>query len=165
VALAISHSRRIKSPLGELTLCANDNQLCAVLWAEQALSHQAKSFEVARDQANTVLDAAAEQLDAYFAGSRLPFSLPLAAAGTVFQQQVWSALQATEYGETLSYGELAERIGRPQAARAVGRAVGSNLLAMVIPCHRIVGKNGQLTGFAGGLQRKRWLLALESQPR
>lgn len=161
----MSHSRRISSPLGELTLCANDDQLCAVLWPEQALSHRAKSFEVARDQANAVLDAAAEQLDAYFAGSRQPFSLPLALTGTVFQQQVWSALQTTEYGETLSYGEFAERLGRPQAARAVGRAVGSNLLAMVIPCHRIVGKNGQLTGFAGGLQRKRWLLALESQTR
>jgi len=161
----MSHSRCINSPLGELTLCANDDQLCAVLWPEQALSHQAKSFEVAPNHANAVLDAAAEQLDAYFAGNRLRFSLPLAAAGTVFQQQVWSALRATEYGETLSYGELAERLGRPQAGRAVGRAVGSNLLAMVIPCHRIVGKNGQLTGFAGGLERKRWLLTLESQAR
>ena len=166
MALTISHSRCISSPLGELTLCAHRDQLCAVLWPEQALPHQKKAFEVSHQgHAHEVLDAAAEQLESYFAGSRQRFSLALGIVGTAFQQRVWSALQETEYGETLTYGELARRLGRPQAARAVGRAVGSNLLAMVIPCHRIVGKNGELTGFAGGLQRKRWLLALEAETR
>ena len=160
--ITMSHCRRLASPLGELTLCADGDRLCAVLWPEQASTFQANAFEVPQGIPHGVLDSAADQLTAYFQGDRQDFSLPLAPCGTAFQQSVWSILQKIPFGETVSYGELAERMGRPQAARAVGRGVGSNLLAIVIPCHRVVGKNGQLTGFAGGLERKRRLLALES---
>ena len=101
------------------------------------------------------------QLDEYFAGSRRTFDLPLAATGTPFQRRVWDALGAVPWGGTLTYGELAERVGRPGAARAVGAAVGRNPISIVVPCHRVVGADGTLTGYAGGLGRKRFLLALE----
>ena len=105
--------------------------------------------------------AAADQLDAYFAGDLTTFSLPLAPRGSTFQQRVWAALQDIPYGETESYGELAERIGSPGAARAVGLANGKNPISIVIPCHRVVGANGNLTGYGGGLDRKKQLLDLE----
>ncbi len=103
----------------------------------------------------------AVELAAYFKGLRRNFSLPLAPAGNDFQLQVWAELIRIPYGETISYGELARRIGRPGAARAVGRANGSNPIAVIIPCHRVIGANGQLTGYSGGIERKRALLALE----
>ncbi len=106
-------------------------------------------------------DAAREQLDAYFAGELERFDLRLAPAGTAFQLRVWEELQRIPFGETISYGELADRVGRPGAARAVGTANGRNPLAIVVPCHRVIGSDGALHGFAGGLERKRWLLAHE----
>jgi methylated-DNA-[protein]-cysteine S-methyltransferase len=102
------------------------------------------------------------QLAEYFAGRRRDFDLPLAPAGTPFQQRVWQALRAIPYGRTESYGALAARLGQPGAGRAVGLANGQNPIAIVIPCHRVIGAGGALTGYGGGLERKRWLLALEA---
>ena len=104
---------------------------------------------------------AAEQLDAYFAGRRHRFDLPMAPPGTDFQQRVWSQLREIPYGETRSYGQLAESLGQPGAARAVGLANGANPLSIVVPCHRVIGADGSLTGFGGGIDRKRFLLDLE----
>ncbi len=108
---------------------------------------------------------AVSQLAAYFGGTRLGFDLPLAPRGTEFQRKVWAALRRIPPGETLSYGEIAAAVGRPTASRAVGAANGRNPLAIVVPCHRVVGANGQLTGYAGGLDRKRWLLQHEHEKR
>lgn len=103
-----------------------------------------------------------QQLQEYFDGNRTEFDLPLAAPGTKFQQQVWQALLTIAYGETCSYGDIAHKINNPKAVRAVGAANGMNPIAIVVPCHRIIGSNGTLTGYAGGLERKSWLLALEN---
>lgn len=141
----------IDTPLGPMGLLASDMALLAACFdpgdavsAPNALCHEA-----------------AAQLNDYFAGRRTHFDLPLAAFGTHFQQQVWQTLRQVAWGQRLTYGELAERLGRPGAARAVGAAVGRNPLAVFIPCHRILGSQGRLTGFAWGLDRKRALLALE----
>lgn len=109
-----------------------------------------------------VFAAAIAQLEEYFAGARREFSLPLQPVGTPFQQVVWSALRTIPYGTTLSYGELARRIGRPPASRAVGAANGANPLPIIVPCHRVIGADRSLTGFGGGLETKRFLLALEA---
>jgi O-6-methylguanine DNA methyltransferase len=108
------------------------------------------------------LRAAAEQLDQYFAGARRRFDLPLDLPGTPFQQRVWQALSEIPFGETLSYGQLAARIGKPGAARAVGLANNRNPISIIVPCHRVIGADGSLTGYGGGLDRKRWLLAHEA---
>jgi methylated-DNA-[protein]-cysteine S-methyltransferase len=105
-----------------------------------------------------------DQLDEYFAGTRTGFDLPIRLHGTPFQVEVWEQLRAIPYGETISYGELARRVDRPEAARAVGAANGQNPVAIVVPCHRVIGADGSLTGFGGGLDWKRWLLARE-QPQ
>jgi methylated-DNA-[protein]-cysteine S-methyltransferase len=108
-----------------------------------------------------VLKAAERQLGEYFAGNRNTFDLPLAAVGTPFQRRVWDALRKIPYGETISYGELARRVGQPTAARAVGLANGKNPISIVVPCHRVIGSSGKLIGYGGGLGRKQTLLALE----
>ena len=118
---------------------------------------------MARD--DRALRSVVRELTAYFAGELREFSLPLAPVGTPFQLDVWNALRAIPYGETRSYGELAERIGRPKAVRAVGAANGANPLPIVVPCHRVIGSNGTLTGFGGGLPLKQALLALERGAR
>ncbi|MFN0148696.1 MAG: methylated-DNA--[protein]-cysteine S-methyltransferase [Dehalococcoidia bacterium] len=110
-----------------------------------------------------LIRAARTQFAAYFRGELTEFDLPLAPAGTPFQLQVWEALRGIPYGETISYGELARRIGRPAASRAVGAANGHNPIGIVVPCHRVIGANGSLTGYGGGLDRKRTLLALEAE--
>ncbi|HZB51376.1 MAG TPA: methylated-DNA--[protein]-cysteine S-methyltransferase [Mycobacteriales bacterium] len=107
------------------------------------------------------LAAAADQLAAYFAGEREAFRLPLAPVGTAFQRKVWAALREIPYGRTTTYGELAAGLGQPTAARAVGLANGRNPIAVIVPCHRVIGRDGTLTGFGGGLDRKRWLLEHE----
>jgi len=109
--------------------------------------------------------SARQELLEYFAGTRLEFSLSLEASGTLFQKSVWAALSTIHHGETISYGELARRIGRPRAVRAVGLATARNPLSIVVPCHRVVGSNGALTGYSGGLENKRFLLALEAASR
>jgi methylated-DNA-[protein]-cysteine S-methyltransferase len=111
--------------------------------------------------ADTVLTTAARQLDAYFGGRLKAFDLPLAPIGTSFQRRVWEALCEIPFGETRSYGQLARAIGKPSAMRAVGAANGNNPIAIIVPCHRVIGADGSLTGFGGGLERKKFLLSLE----
>jgi methylated-DNA-[protein]-cysteine S-methyltransferase len=116
----------------------------------------------AAEAPDAVLRAVSGQLEEYFAGERRAFDLPVRLAGSAFQRRVWEALSGIGYGETISYGELARRIGRPGAARAVGLANGRNPVSIVVPCHRVIGSGGALTGYGGGLERKARLLALEA---
>ena len=109
------------------------------------------------------LTSVKEQLDEYFAGSRRRFNLPLHSEGTLFMEKVWSKLRTIPFGETWSYGELAKQIGNPKASRAVGLANGRNPIAIIVPCHRVIGANGTLTGFGGGIERKKWLLEFEAR--
>ena len=141
----------LASPLGPLRLVARGDELCGIYLPDQ-------DAPAARAHASRVLDAAATQIAEYFAGARRDFDLPLAPHGTKFQQLVWAQLLKIPFGETRSYGELARAIGRPAASRAVGAANGKNPLAIVVPCHRVVGASGALIGYAGGMAAKRWLL-------
>ncbi|HSV78417.1 MAG TPA: methylated-DNA--[protein]-cysteine S-methyltransferase [Ramlibacter sp.] len=148
------------SPLGPMLLAATDRGL-AGLWFE-GQRHGPDASGWPEDPAHPVLRAAVGQLQEYFAGQRTAFSLPLdLRLGTAFQQSVWQALLAIPAGRTTSYAELGRRLGRPQAARAVGAAVGRNPVSIVVPCHRVLGTAGALTGYAGGLERKSALLRLE----
>lgn len=143
-------TRAIKTPIGPLTLEADENAVTAIRFSAGG----------AQD-ASPLLDAAEAQLREYFAGARRTFDLPLAPHGTAFQQRVWTALRTIPYGETRTYGELAAAIDSPNASRAVGMANHRNPIPIIIPCHRVIGANGTLTGYAGGLEIKRRLLALE----
>jgi len=149
------------SPLGEILLAATPSAL-AGLWFE-GQKHQPASDGWARDPAHPVLREAARQLDEYFAGRRTRFDLPLdLQGGTPFQQSVWQALLAIPCGQRTSYAALSARIGSPAAVRALGAAVGRNPVSIVVPCHRVVGSDGALTGYAGGIDRKTALLRLEA---
>lgn len=146
--------------LGEMLLAAEGEALIGAWFLGQ--KHFPVALAVVADApAAAVLAEAASQLDAYAAGERTSFDIALAPRGTPWQRAVWQALLAIPYGETCSYGALAARLGRPGSARAVGAAVGRNPLTILIPCHRVLGADGSLTGFAGGLERKRALLAIE----
>ncbi|MGI9335072.1 MAG: methylated-DNA--[protein]-cysteine S-methyltransferase [Gammaproteobacteria bacterium] len=145
------------SPIGELVLATNGQALATILFPTEQRGHPQPGWR--RDDA--LFAHARAQLDAYFAGELRTFDLALDLAGTPFQCAVWEALLDIPYGETTSYGALATRIGRPKASRAVGSANGSNPLPIVVPCHRVIGANGDLTGFGGGLPIKRWLLRHE----
>lgn len=148
------------SPLGLIRLAASEQGL-AGLWFE-GQRHQPDPSTWSVDAAHPLLRQAIAQLDDYLAGRRRTFSVPLdLRQGTPFQQSVWQALRQIPYGASASYGELATRIGRPAAVRAVGAAVGRNPLSIVVPCHRVLGADGALTGYAGGLARKTALLQLE----
>jgi methylated-DNA-[protein]-cysteine S-methyltransferase len=152
----------IDSPVGELRLVERDGAITAVEFAPFRDRMAGGSPRGDRQDDHPVLVECARQLSAYFAGDLKDFDLPLAPAGSAFQQQVWGRLQEIGYGETATYGEIAHRIGRTNAAsRAVGLANGSNPIPIVIPCHRVIGANGTLTGYAGGLERKQTLLSLE----
>lgn len=153
------------SPLGDLTLVSDGDALVAVLWPDDDPKRVPIDHDSSTDDRPPVLDAAAAQLDEYFSGTRTSFDLNLAPRGTEFQQQVWDGLLAIPYGETRSYGELAATIGRPSAARAIGAANGRNPLSIVVPCHRVIGADGSLTGFAGGVSAKQCLLDLEAPPQ
>jgi methylated-DNA-[protein]-cysteine S-methyltransferase len=153
---------RAETPIGTLTLAGTDTGLRAVWFAGQEPSRAADAAGSASARP-PVLDAAAAQLDEYFAGQRTAFDLPLDVRGPYFQRQAWLALASIPYGSTVSYGEQARRIGYPGAARAVGAANGRNPLPVILPCHRVIGANGSLTGFGGGLGTKRWLLEHEMQ--
>jgi methylated-DNA-[protein]-cysteine S-methyltransferase len=149
--------RTIDSPIGLLTLAGEGPVLTNLRMVDQ-------TYEPSR--ADWLLDDrafpdAVEQLDAYFAGELQEFDLRLGFEGTEFQRRVWTALQTIPYGETRSYGEIAEQVGSPTAFRAVGLANGHNPIAVIVPCHRVIGAKGSLTGFGGGLDRKRALLNLE----
>lgn len=148
------------SPLGEMLLAATDRGVCGVWFVGQRHGPDASGWREAPD--HPVLVEAIAQLRAYFAGERTSFDLPLDLQhGTAFQQSVWQALLAIPRGGTTSYAELGRRIGKPEAARAVGAAVGRNPVSIVVPCHRVLGTGGGLTGYAGGLERKTALLQLE----
>jgi len=151
------HITTVQSPIGELTLASDGEALTGLYMTDQR--HRPDLPPAGDDDA--ILVAARAQLTAYFAGERREFDLPLRPAGSRFQRAVWDALRAIPYGETAGYGELARRVGRPGAARAVGSANGRNQLAIVVPCHRVIGAAGALTGYGGGLERKRYLLELE----
>ncbi|MEO6264143.1 MAG: methylated-DNA--[protein]-cysteine S-methyltransferase [Luteimonas sp.] len=151
------------SPVGPLLLAADDEGLCLIEF--DSPRHPATRGSDWREGDNAVLRDTRTQLDEYFAGTRRGFDLPLAPRGTGFQREVWQALQRIPYGETISYAELATRIGKPSAMRAVGGANGRNPLPIVVPCHRVIGADGSLTGFGGGLPTKRFLLQLEGALR
>ncbi|WP_239017940.1 methylated-DNA--[protein]-cysteine S-methyltransferase [Sphingomonas aracearum] len=154
-------SAALPSPVGLLTLVASEAGLVAVLWEQDSPARVPLGPVEAAD--HPILAAAAGQLSAYFAGTRQAFDLPLDPRGTAFQREVWTALLAIPFGETRSYAGIARAIGRPAAVRAVGAANGRNPLSIIAPCHRVVGAGGALTGFAGGLAAKRWLLAHEAK--
>lgn len=146
------------SPLGTVTIQANSDGLLGI-WFETCTTKPDDLGE--RDDRQPILHQAVVQLGEYFSGLRNEFDLPLAATGTDFQNQVWHALTTIPYGETWSYQQLADAIGNPKAVRAVGLANGKNPISIVVPCHRVIGKSGKLTGYAGGVERKQRLLALE----
>lgn len=146
----------LESPVGRLRLVSNGVQLTAIEF------ENLQTDEAVGEECNDpALKACSDQLDEYFAGKRQTFDLPLAPAGTDFQQNVWAALKAIPYGELRSYRDIAESLHNPKAVRAVGAANGRNPLPIVVPCHRVIGSDGSLTGFAGGLEAKKVLLRLE----
>ncbi|MBB3612987.1 methylated-DNA--[protein]-cysteine S-methyltransferase [Rhizobium sp. BK602] len=152
--------RLMDSPVGRLKLVASDAGLAAILWDNDRPKRVPLNI-VAQDEGHPVLVAAARQLAQYFAGERRDFDLPLDFAGTEFQRKVWQALLTIPFGQTRSYTEIAEQIGAPRAVRAVGAANGRNPISIIAPCHRVVGSAGDLRGFAGGLERKTYLLGFE----
>jgi methylated-DNA-[protein]-cysteine S-methyltransferase len=152
--------KTMASPVGTLTLVAGASGLAAILW-EKDRPGRVKLGAMEERPDHPVLVETEAQLHAYFAGTRTQFDLPLEMKGTDFQKQVWAQLLAIPFGETRTYGEIARAIGSPNAVRAVGGANGRNPLSIVAPCHRVIGGNGTLTGFAGGLEAKRYLLAHE----
>ena len=162
-------SLTIASPVGELVLVAEEAGLAAVLFERNRHEpHVARARDAWRPLADapdgsaaSVLAETRAQLEDYFAGGRTTFDLPLAPHGTEFQRRVWDALCAIPYGETISYLDLARRLGDSKATRAVGAANGRNPIPIIVPCHRVVGADGALTGFGGGIERKRWLLTHE----
>jgi methylated-DNA-[protein]-cysteine S-methyltransferase len=148
----------ITSPVGPLTLVADDQSLIGLHFESDPAGKPQPDWI----QDDRRFEAAVAQLDEYFAGQRHTFDLPLAPRGTAFRKLVWKALRAIPYGQTATYGEIARAIGQPQASRAIGGANHHNPLAIVIPCHRVIGADGSMTGYGGGLARKRMLLDLEA---
>jgi methylated-DNA-[protein]-cysteine S-methyltransferase len=157
---------RFASPVGELVLTASDTGLTAIYFPTSRHGPPPlESVDWVEDDAgrpaSAILARARRQLEEYFASTRTTFDVPLAPTGTPFEQRVWEALRAIPYGTTTSYGVLARQLGDPRATRAVGAANGRNPIPIIVPCHRVVGARGELTGFGGGIDRKRWLLEHE----
>ncbi|MEN8990620.1 methylated-DNA--[protein]-cysteine S-methyltransferase [Avibacterium paragallinarum] len=150
----------LDSPVGQLKLVAHETALVAVLW-ENENPNRVRLAALVEDLKHPILLKTAQQLNEYFAGKRQQFDLPLDFEGTAFQQQVWQALLTIPFGETRSYKQIAEQIGNVKAVRAVGAANGKNPISIIAPCHRVVGANGKLVGFAGGLENKEILLKIE----
>lgn len=148
------------SPVGQLTLVARDGKLSAILW-EKERANRVRLGQLQEAESSPVLLETERQLREYFAGTRSQFTVELDFSGTDFQKQVWQALLTIPFGETRSYSQIARQIGNPKAVRAVGAANGRNPISIIAPCHRVIGASGELTGFAGGLQAKQYLLALE----
>lgn len=140
------------TPIGKMEITASDSAVLAIHFVD----------EVRAVNANTITDLAKQQMLEYFSGQRREFDFPMQPQGTDFQKRVWSALTRVEFGKTCSYGDIANKIKNPKAVRAVGSANGKNPMTIVVPCHRIIGSNGSLTGYASGTQRKAWLLNHES---
>jgi len=174
----VDAQRTIKSPVGDLLLTASETGLTGVYFPTSRhhrpalvgphtvapspfLPHPLAPSPFGRGGTKEVLDRVEAQLKEYFEGTRTSFDLPLEPTGTDFQLRVWNLLRGIPYGVTTSYGELARRLGDPQKSRAVGAANGANPIPIIVPCHRVVGSKGELTGFGGGLERKRWLLEHE----
>jgi methylated-DNA-[protein]-cysteine S-methyltransferase len=165
--MAVPTVARMPSPVGELLLMATEAGLVGV-WFDTS-RHAAPAAEPwleddGRGPTGKTLAGTRRQLEEYFDHRRTVFDLPLAPRGTPFQERVWNALREIPYGTTASYSDLARRIGVPDAARAVGAANGRNPIPIIVPCHRVIGAHGDLTGFGGGIERKRWLLAHEGSP-
>ena len=150
----------MQSPVGIIKLIATDTKLVAILWDKER-PNRVKLHDMVEERNHPILLETEHQLEEYFSQKRDTFQLPLEANGTPFQEAVWHALIQIPYGNTWSYKQVAEMINNPLAIRAVGAAIGRNPLSIVIPCHRVIATNGALTGFAGGLDRKQTLLALE----
>jgi methylated-DNA-[protein]-cysteine S-methyltransferase len=148
----------VDSPIGPIVLVGDDDGLTGLFMADHRYKPADHTFGEPDDVPFTEVAA---QLREYFAGTRTGFDVPLAPVGTPFQREVWTLLRQIPYGETTTYGELAAQLGRPNAARAVGMANGRNPISIIVPCHRVVGSTGDLTGYGGGLPRKRFLLDLE----
>lgn len=151
------------SQVGELTLVSTDTGLRAVLWPTEREGRVPLAEKITSMPDHRVLSATRSQLEEYFRGERTEFDLPLDLRGTEFQKSAWLALASIPFGETVTYAEQAARIGRPAAVRAIGAANGRNPVSIILPCHRVVGANGDLTGFAGGIETKRDLLAFEKE--
>lgn len=166
MANSILYHTTLDSPVGPLRLCATNNHLTRLdfVHGRKITALPPAPDAVALDSAgeHPVLATTADQLAEYFAGHRQTFDLPLAPQGTAFQLRVWEQLRLIPFGETISYGQLAARLGQPNASRAVGLANGNNPLSIVVPCHRVIGADGSLTGFGGGLGTKRQLLERET---
>jgi methylated-DNA-[protein]-cysteine S-methyltransferase len=150
----------LDTPIGELLLAGHDGALCLVSFPEGSMRRDPEADWIYNEKP---FAAARQQLTEYFAGERREFDLPLKLSGTEFQMSVLQALQQIPYGETTSYADIAERIGRPKAVRAVGAANGRNPIPIIVPCHRVIGSHGDLTGFGGGLDTKEALLRLEAE--
>ena len=150
----------LDTPIGELLLAGNEEALCLVSFPEGSMRREPEPDWIYKEKP---FKAARQQLTEYFAGERREFDLPLKLSGTEFQMSVLHALQKIPYGETTSYSDIAERIGRPKAVRAVGAANGRNPIPIIVPCHRVIGSHGDLTGFGGGLDTKEALLRLEAE--
>jgi methylated-DNA-[protein]-cysteine S-methyltransferase len=157
-----SSSAVFDSPVGELYVRAEEGKLVTLSFVDTPL-HDAGAQ--ARDaESSEIVNAVQSQIREYFAGTRSEFNVPLRLDGSPFHVRVWEALRDIRYGTTIAYGQLADRIGEPDAARAVGAANGANPIVIIVPCHRVIGTNGRLVGYGGGLQRKQFLLDLESGP-
>ena len=152
---------QFETPQGTMLATATDDGLAGIYFKGQ--KHFPKQREWRRDARHPVLRQARRELREYFAGKRRRFRVRLDPKGTAFQRKIWNAISSVAFGKTLTYGELARRAGHPGSARAAGAATGRNPLGIIVPCHRIMGANGSLTGYAGGLHRKRALLALEGR--
>lgn len=161
--------QKYTSPCGELVVGDYDGRLCLCDWTHSQ-KHEANRRRLVRllradfaEGLTPVIERATAQLDEYFAGVRRDFDVPLLFAGTEFQKKAWETLLTIPYGQTVSYGEMARLIEMPKAVRAVAAAIGANALSIIAPCHRIIGRSGSLTGYAGGLEAKRFLLELEQE--
>lgn len=157
------YTKTINSPIGALRLICHEHALLAVLWQHEQ-PHHTRNWQSIDQSNHAILNSAEQQLQQYFLGQRQQFELPTAfIGGTDFQQQVWSTLLHIPYAQTCSYKTIAEQVGRPNAMRAVGAANGQNPLSIVAPCHRVIGANQKLVGYAGGLDKKQFLLNLETK--
>lgn len=154
----IHYFKTIVSPIGPITITATDSYLTSLMWGA-TVKKSLTSVELKKS--NAIITKTERQLKEYFSNNRKTFDIPLSTTGTDFQKQVWEELTKIPYGETISYGEQARRMSKPNATRAVGAANGKNPIGIIIPCHRVIGSNGTLTGFAGGIEVKRRLLAIE----
>lgn len=150
-----------KTPVGPLKIVVSDKTLVAILWDKEKLN-RVKLEEMTEDNKEPLILETEKQLNEYFLNKRKKFNLPLETRGTTFQQDVWRVLNEIPYGSTWSYKDIAIKVGRPRAVRAVGTAIGRNPISIIVPCHRVIATGGGLGGFAGGLDRKKILLDLES---